>query len=279
MNRTILKTMTLAGLACLSPIVGDAQEFIAGPPINCTITRPRPVVTTQMRPQQVTTFCDVTETQMTSRQIVEQVPITTCKTVTRDEGGYQMVWVPKPVSRQVAETTMMQQVKTVAVPVQVTRKVPSVSTQFVPVQTVQYMNETVPLQMTTMAMSAPCSTCGNSTAFAPSPIMAPQLGYAPAPYSSAPSSTAMIPSMPAISVPSYSPSLTPVARPQASAGEWQNVPARSASASASSAYETVPAREVPRPRDESIVTPRKTSKFSGVPSAAAVWQAQGANSR
>ena len=277
MNRALDRGMTLAGLACLIPTVGNAQEYIAGAPFNCTITRPRPVVTTQMQAQQVTTFCDVTETKMTQHRIVENVPITTCKTVTADEGGYQMVWVPKPVTRQVAQTTIQQQVKTVSVPVQVTRRVPQVSTQFVPVQSVQYVNETVPFQMT--AMASTCETCGNRRAFR-STMMDPQIGYLPAPYAFAPTATAMIPSMPAITVPTYNSALAPIPNPQADAGHWQTIPARSASnTSGSNAYETVPAREVPKPKDEQIVQPRKTSKFNGVPSAASVWRAQSSNSR
>ena len=269
MNQLLLKSVTLTGLACLIPAVGNAQEYIAGAPFNCTITRPRPVVTTQMHAQQVTTFCDVTETRMTQQRVVENVPITTCKTVTADEGGYQMVWVPKPVTRQVAQTTMQQHVKTVSVPVQVVRRVPQVSTQMVPVQSVQYVNETVPLQMT--AMASTCETCGNRRAFR-SNVIEPQIGYMPAPYASAPSSMAM---MPAITVPAYQPALAPIPSQQADANQWQTVAPRSAS----NAYETVTPREVPRPRDEQITPRRQTSKFSGVPSAAAVWQAQGANSR
>lgn len=292
MNRTLFRGMTLAGLAGLMQAIGESQEYVAGPPMNCTITRPRPVVSTQLHTQQVTTFCDVTETQMTQRQVVENVPITSCKNVTADEGGYQMVWVPKPVTRQVAQTTIQQQVKTVAVPVQVTRRVPQISTQVVPVRTVQYVNETVPLQMT--AMASTCDTCGNNRRayrssamapqlgyYAPQPsylssqpvFMAPQTGYMPAPYSTAPSSTAMIPSMPAIRVPQYKPALIPM--PQANAGISQSMPSRSASNS----YETVPARGVPMPKEEAVVPTRKTSKFNGVPSAASVWQAQGAISR
>lgn len=272
MNRALINGMALAGLACLIPSVGNAQEYIAGAPFNCTITRPRPVVTTQMHAQQVTTYCDVAETRMTQQRVVENVPVTTCKTVTADEGGYQMVWVPKPVSRQVAETTIQQQVKTVSVPVQVMRRVPQVSTQMVPVQSVQYVNETVPLQMT--AMASACPTCGNQSAFQ-STVVNPQLGYMPQPYAPAPASMAAIPSMPAITVPAYRPAIAPIPNQQADASQWQTIPARSAS----NAYETVPAREVPKPRDEQTVAPRKTSKFGGVPSAAAVWQAQGANSR
>ena len=117
MNQTLFSGMALACLASILPMPVEAQDCDA-PLANCVITRPRPVFTTQLRPQQVTTFCDVTETQMTHQQVVENVPITTCKDVTVDEGGYQMVWVSKPVTRQVAQTTVQQQVKTVAVPVQ-----------------------------------------------------------------------------------------------------------------------------------------------------------------
>lgn len=295
MNHILFRGMTLAGLTCLFPAIGQTQEYVAGPPINCTITRPRPVVSTQFHTQQVTTFCDVAETQMTQRQVVENVPITTCKNVTADEGGYQMVWVPKPVTRQVSQTTIQQQVKTVSVPVQVVRRVPQVSTQVVPVQTVQYVNETVPLQMT--AMASTCDTCGNGSrsAFrsslmapqmgymAPQPnfmagqpiFTGPQMGYVPPQYPMAPSSTAMVPSMPAITVPPYRPAMGPTPLSQANNGLPQSAPSRSASNS----YETVPARGVPAPKDEAIVPARKTSKFSGVPSAASVWQAQGGMSR
>lgn len=293
MNRNLLRGMTLAGLTCLFPAIGQTQEWVAGPPVNCTITRPRPVVSTQFQTQQVTTYCDVAETQMTQRQVVENVPVTTCQNVTRDEGGYQMVWVPKPVTRQVAQTTMQQQVKTVSVPVQVVRRVPQVSTQVVPVQTVQYVNETVPVQAT--AMASTCDTCGSNRrafrsgvmapqfGFAPQPaymaaspiFAAPQMGYVPPQYPSAPSTTAMIPSMPAITVPSYKPAMGPTPLSPSTNGLSQSAPSRSAA----NTYETVPARGVPAPRDEAVVPARKTSKFTGVPSAASVWQAQGGISR
>lgn len=275
MSLAFYRGMMLAGVTVLAPSFVGAQEYIAGAPFNCTITRPRPVVTTQMQPQQVTTFCDVTETRMTQKQIVQNVPVTTCKNVTTDEGGYQMVWVPKPVTRQVAETRIHQQVQTVSVPVQVSRRVPQVSTQMVPVQSVQYVNETVPLQMT--AMASACPTCGGGGMIG-STILAPQFAATPMPYPYAPSTSATIPSMPAITVPSNRSASAPTPRPQPESEQWQTVPARSASATPT-AYDSSPSREVPKPKDESVIPQRKTSRFSGVPSAAAVWQAQGANSR
>ena len=102
MNRTLLSCVTLAGLASMFPTDAVAQYCQSPSPINCTLSQTRPVVTTQLRPQQVTTFCDVTETQVQHKQVVENVPVTTCKNVTVDEGGYQMVWVPKPVTRQIS---------------------------------------------------------------------------------------------------------------------------------------------------------------------------------
>ena len=175
MNQTLFRGLTLACLTALLPAIANAQICDSSGAINCTLTRPRPVVSTHLQARQVTTYCDVNETQMRSQQVVENVPVTTCKNVTVDEGGYQMVWVSKPVTKQVAQTVMQQRVKTVAVPVQVTRRVPQVSTQMVPVQTVQYVNETVPLQMT--AVATDCSTCGGR--FAAAPVFAPQFTAAP----------------------------------------------------------------------------------------------------
>ena len=286
MNRTLLNCMALAGLVSIMPANVDAQcrkcasqqamlppvVPMAAAPANCTISQTRPVVTTQLRPQSVTTFRDVTETQMQQKQVVENVPVTTTKNVTVDEGGFQMVWVPKPVTKQVAETTLQQQVKTVSVPVQVTRRVPQMATQMVPVQSVQYVTEHVPVQAMAIARPA-CSTCGNSQAFG-MPLFAPQIGYAPA-YQAVPYATAVIPQTPvstipaqqtaSISVPAYQPT-APV--------QQETVPARSTP----EPYETVPPRGgVPIPKDEAASTPapaRKTSMFNGVPSAAAVWQSR-----
>lgn len=272
MNHPLFNGAVWACVFSALPVVVAAQD-ICGPAMNCVITRPRPVVTTQYCPQPVTTFCDVTETQMTSRQVVENVPITTCKNVTVDEGGYQMVWVPKPVTKQVAQTVMQQQVKTVAVPVQVTRRVPQVSTQMVPVQSVRYVNETVPLQMT--AMASTCSTCGGGGG--PSfgmPMLTPQSVFTPSQFQPAPlavpamPSMQAIPTMPAIDVPSYpSPTMNQSIRP--------TLPSRPAPMM----EETVRARGVPAPQDESIPLPQKTSKFVGVPSAASVWKRQNSYAR
>ena len=286
MNRTLLNCLALAGLASMIPGNVDAQcrkcaqKAIVAPvvpmavaPANCTISQTRPVVTTQLRPQAVTTFRDVTETQLQQKQVVENVPVTTTKNVTVDEGGYQMVWVPKPVTRQVAETTVQQQVKTVSIPVQVTRRVPQMATQMVPVQSVQYVTEHVPVQSMAIARPA-CTTCGNGLAFG-TPLFAAQLGYAPT-YQAVPYATAVIPQIPAspsqqtasITAPAYQPTPT----------QQETVPARSTP----EPYETVPARgAVPMPKDEatSPAPARKTSMFNGVPSAAAVWQSRNSVTR
>jgi hypothetical protein len=286
MNRTLLNCLTLAGLATMLPTVANAQcrtcaqPMAFAPPVNCTFSQTRPVVTTQLRPQQVTTYRDVTETRVQRQQVVENVPVTTCKNVTVDEGGYQMVWVPRPVTKQFAETTVRQQVKTVDVPVQVVRRVPQVTTQMVPVQSVQYVTQQVPVQA--MAMAQPfCDTCSNGQAFG-MPLLAPQLGYLPPVYQPAPYATATFPQPP---VANY-------AAPQTAAMQAQvflpsnksQTPAPDASrptSPAADAYETVPAREVPMPKDEAAtpVPVRKTSMFSGVPSAAAVWQSRNSSIR
>jgi hypothetical protein len=264
MNRKILSGLILTGLTSLLPNLAEAQMFSPVPQANCVITRPRAVLSTQYQTQQVTTYRDVAETSYCQKQVVENIPITTCKNVTTDEGGYQMVWVPKPVTRQVAQTVMQPQVKTVSVPVQTVRRIPQISTQVVPVQSVRYVEETVPVQMT--AFAGGCSTCGQSMA---SPILTPQIGFAPSAFDVAPYSTAaapMIPSMPPIAIPSSQTALGPTP-----AYASETVPARSAP----EPYETVPARGVPTPREESVNPVRKTSMFQSVPSAARVWQSQG----
>ena len=263
MNHTLFRGMALACLASVIPAAVEAQDFSSSGPINCVITRPRPVYTTHLCPQKVTTFCDVTETQVCHRQVVENVPITTCKDVTVDEGGYQMVWVSKPVTRQVAQTVVQQQVKTVAVPYQVRRRIPQTSTQMVPVQSVQYVNETVPIQMTPFAGS--CSTCGGNQSMG-LPLLAPQYGASTQPYrpmpNPAPYSSQTIPTMPAIDLPFYPNSGNSMPRTE----DGIRVPG--------SVEETVRARGVPAPQEDEIPLPKKTSKFSGAPSAASVWKRQ-----
>ena len=238
------------------------------PPINCTLSQTSPVVTTQLRPQQVTTFRDVVETKVQRQQVVENVPVTTCKNVTVDEGGYQMVWVPKPVTRQMAETTVRQQVKTVDVPVQVVRRVPQQTTQLVPVQSVQYVTQQVPLH--TMAYARPaCDTCNSGQAFG-IPLMAPQLGYVPPAYQPAPIASAIVSQYPLLNpaAPQTASAQAPVYQPKTATLS----PTPAPSPAATDAYETVPAREVPIPKDETPAPVRKTSLFNGVPSAASVWQ-------
>ena len=313
MNRILSSCVTLASLACLNLPAADAQLFrrpgfhhahhahhagccdvcdmpeaqcSCSQPVPVVTTRTRPVVTTQLRAQQVTTYRDVTETQMRHQQVLENVPVTSYKNVTVDEGGYQMVWVSKPVNKQVAQTTVQQQMKTVAVPFQVTRRVPQLTTQMVPVQTVQHVTEQVVMPSMAMSIPAPmtfsmaatpgCDSCGNTHAFG-MPMFAPQLGYLPptsqfAPYSSF--ATTQLPPV-AINSPQTAFGPTPLSQPQPELPQWQTVPARTAP----DVYETVPARAVPRPTDETAPAPRKTSMFSGVPSAAAVWQLRSTSTR
>ena len=134
MRQFVWAWMLLGGAVAVIPGPVDAQIFrrpLRGccetcemPHSNCTCTQTRPVVQTQLRAQQVTTFRDVTETHVRNETVVQNVPVTTFKQVTVDEGAYQMVWVPKPVTKQVAQTVIQQQAQTRAVPYQVTRRVP-----------------------------------------------------------------------------------------------------------------------------------------------------------
>ena len=283
MNRTVLKCLALAGLAINVTTAANAQcrscrqpmtfappvaPMVFAPPMNCTVAQTRPVVTTQLRPQQVTTFRDVVETKVQRQQIVENVPVTTCKNVTVDEGGYQMVWVPKPVTKQVAETSVRQQVKTVEVPVQVTRRVPQQTTQLVPVQSVQYVTQQVPVQAMALARPA-CDTCASGQAFG-MPLLAPQFGQVAPVYQPAPFATATIPQFPATNA--LAPQTASVQAPIYQPTSTLLSPTPAPAAPATDAYETVPAREVPLPKDETPAPARKTSMFQGVPSAAAVWQ-------
>jgi hypothetical protein len=276
MKHTLFNCLALAGLASVLPTDANAQcrkcatPMQFAPPINCTISQTRPVVTTQVRQQQVTTYRDVVETKIQRQQVVENVPVTTCKNVTVDEGGYQMVWVPRPVNKQVAETTIRQQVKTVDVPVQVVSRVPQQMTQLVPVHSIQYVTQHVPVQ--SMALAQPsCNTCNSGQAYG-FPLLAPQLGYMPPPvYQQPPFATAIAPQFTTLNAaaPQTASVQTPVYQPSTAA--LKPIPSAPTPA-ATDDYETVPAREVPLPKYETPAPVRKTSMFNGVPSAAAVWQ-------
>lgn len=296
MTRVLWGCFLCAGIGGLIPETSQAQLFrrpfhkccetCEMPHAQCSCTQTQPVVQTQLRAQQVTTFRDVTETHVRNETVVENVPSTTYRNVTVDEGNYQMVWVPKPVTKQVAQTVVQQQVKTRAVPYQVTRRVPQISTQLVPVQTVQHITETVPfsMPMTAMAMPAPiampiaaasCNSCGHSSMAMGLPYLSSQIGYAPSFVPAAPM-TASIPTMPAITVPLPQTALapTPIA-PESSVEQWQTIPARGSSESRSRSYESPSSRAVPAPMDEaSHSPPRRTSMFVPAPSAATVWNSR-----
>lgn len=315
MQRSFWGCLLCAGFAATAPQVSQAQFFTRPfhnccetcemPQAQCSCsqthvqtqvqtriqTRTRPVVQTQLRPQQVTTFRDVTETRVRNETVVENVPSTTYRNVTVDEGGYQMVWVPKPVTKQVAQTVVQQQAKTIAVPYQITHRVPQVSTQMVPVQTVQHITEhvQVPVAMPMVArtISAPmifstaaassCNVCDHGPTAMNMPMLSQQFGYAPqvsyAPfYGYGAPLTASIPTMPAITVPvpqtAQGPTPLSAERPTE---QWQTVPARGASSNRSQDYDSPSSRSVPTPADDVNPLPRRTSMFSPAPSAAVVW--------
>ena len=286
MRQFLWAWMLLSGAVAVLPGPAEAQLFrrrgccekCEQPPAACTCTQTRPVVQTQLRAQQVTTFRDVVETHMRNETVVQNVPVTTYKQVTVDEGGYQMVWVPKPMTKQVAQTVIQQQAQSRAVPYQVTRRIPQVSTQLIPVQTVQHITETVPMtawappQVTFQAAASSCNTCDSplSTAFAPqyfpppmTTAIAPQPQYSPA----APA----IATLPAISVP-----LPQSARaPESQSDQWQVIPFRSnaPTASPNQSYDS-PSRSVPMPMEEARNHSPRSGKFVPAPTAATVWNSR-----
>ena len=290
MTRVLWGCLLCAGIGGLIPETSQAQLFrrpfheccetCEMSHARCSCAQTRPVVQTQLRAQQVTTYRDVTETHIRNESVVENVPSTTYRNVTIDEGNYQMVWVPKPVTKQVAQTVVQQQVKTRAVPYQVTRRVPQISTQFVPVQTVQHITEAVPFSMampapiTMPTMAASCNSCGHQSTAVGLPYISNQIGYAPSFVQAAPM-TASIPTMPAITVPLPQAALAPtpiVTEP--SAEQWQTIPARGSSENRSRSYESPSSRSVPTPMDEASHSPRRTSLFVPAPSAATVWNSR-----
>ena len=290
MTRVLWGCLLCAGIGGLIPETSQAQLFrrpfheccetCEMSHARCSCAQTRPVVQTQLRAQQVTTYRDVTEMHIRNESVVENVPSTTYRNVTIDEGNYQMVWVPKPVTKQVAQTVVQQQVKTRAVPYQVTRRVPQISTQFVPVQTVQHITEAVPFSMAMSApitmptMAASCNSCGHQSTAVGLPYISNQIGYAPSFVQAAPM-TASIPTMPAITVPLPQTALAPtpiVAEP--SVEQWQTIPARGSSENRSRSYESPSSRSVPTPMDEASHSPRRTSLFVPAPSAATVWNSR-----
>jgi hypothetical protein len=295
--------MLFSGFVMAMPTTTQAQMFrrpFSGccetcqmPHANCQCSITQPVVQTQLRPQQVTTYRDVTETHVRNETVVQNVPVTSYRTVTVDEDGYQMVWVPKPVTKQVAQTVIQQQTQTRAVPYQVTRRVPQVMTQLVPVQTVQHVSETIPLPPQTVVFSAPtpmmapmasrpCKSCGRKqAAYAPTPMPAPQIGYtyAQAPLVSNPNLVPAVPfsapaaplmTMPPIAVPVPQSVQVPIPADSAD-DQWQTIRPRSSAAASAPANGPALSRAVPMPSDEARATPSRPSRFVPAPTAARVW--------
>ncbi|MBS0201914.1 MAG: hypothetical protein JSS49_03380 [Planctomycetes bacterium] len=287
MRQYLWAWMLLCGAVAVMPGPANAQHFRRGhrccdtcqlPQASCTCSQTRPVVQTQLRAQQVTTFRDVTETHVRNETVVQNVPVTTYKQVTVDEGGYQMVWVPKPVTKQVAQTVIQQQAQTRAVPYQVTRRIPQVSTQLVPVQTVQHVTETVPMVTTwapppvTFRATSGCNTCDAplGTAFATPVYPLPQYGAAMAPPMQFAPSTASIQTLPPISVPLPQTALAPTPTPTTE--QWQTIPSRTNPSTSS--YESPGVRSVPVPMDEASNFGTRTGKFVPAPTAATVWSSR-----
>lgn len=287
MRQFLWAWMLLSGAIAVMPGPANAQMFrrhkccatCQTPQATCNCSQTRPVVQTQLRAQQVTTFRDVTETHVRNETVVQNVPVTSYKQVTVDEGGYQMVWVPKPVTKQVAQTVIQQQAQTRQVPYQVTRRVPEISTQLVPVQTVQHITETVPMATTwapppvTFRAASGCNTCdsGIGTAFAAPVYPLPQYGAAMAPPLQFAPSTASIQTMPPIAVPLPQTALAPTPTPasDASSEQWQTIPSRGNPSTTS--YDSPGSRSVPVPMDEARNFGARTGKFVPAPTAATVW--------
>jgi hypothetical protein len=246
--------------------------LIQSAPIMVPQTTMRPVYETQYRPQQVVTNRTGVETQYRSEAYAETVPVQTMKQITVDEGNWQQVWVPKPVTKQIAETTYQQRMACRTVPQQVSRIVPEVSTTMVPYQTVRYVAQqtcvpacsTVGLTSSLSAYPFPTTT----TAFnvQPTGLTSPYAYQTPAAFS-----TAAVPSPAYDSAPSYNP--VPDAR-------FLDVPNSPGTNGSSSDFDTTPAQAIPRRAQPTSyadeIAPRVSSasgRFTGVPSAAAVWRA------
>lgn len=200
-----------------------AQVFPGGchncqrPVATCNCTAQRPVVETQMVPQQVTSYRNEVVTQYRQEAYTQAVPVTTYRDVVVDEGGYQTVYVPKMVTKRVPQTVYQQQTAYRSVPYQVTRQVPQVSTQMVPQQIVRYQpysyqtTQAAPIvsapvysqaptcaapmacaaPMSYAPVASPCLPCGGVAYSAPTCVGTPVIGQA---YHSAP----VIASVPAV---------------------------------------------------------------------------------
>ncbi len=282
MSRVLFASTVLAVASLGMPAVAFAQLFpglfdsccqtCSQQPADCHCAQTRPVVQTQYRAEQVTTYRDVPTTSYRQENYVEQVPVTTMKNVTVDEGGYQMVWVPKPVTKQVAQTTMIQQVKSRSVPVTVMTRVPQVSTRMVPFQTVQHVTEMIPAA----PIRTGCSTC--DTGF----LNAPQAAWAPPMFSYATpqidQQQVMVPHVhPAPAATAEDLRFVPTTR-SAARDDWAPVKPRGQRTSyddqSDDGQRSVPMPEAPSSQEGPVHTPRTSSLFRPAPSAAAVWTAK-----
>lgn len=259
-------------------ITQPAAPIIESAPVMVPQTTMQPVYETKYRPQQVVTNRTVVETQYRTEAYTETVPVQTMKQITVDEGNWQQVWVPKPVCKQIAETTYQQRTACRTVPQQVCKVVPEVSTTMVPYQSVRY----VARQTCVPACVTPaCSTTGLTSSLSSYPFPAATTAFniqptgmtSPYAYQTpSPFSTAAIPSAAAYdTAPTHNP--VPDAR-------FLDVPNSPATNSSSSDFDTTPAQAIPRKSQPTSyaddIAPRVSSasgRFTGVPSAAAVWRA------
>ena len=175
----------LAVLSGLVPVGLMSTQLSAGifssgcrscqrPVSTCNCTAQRPVVETQMIPQQVTTYRNEVVTQYRQEAVTQNVPVTTYRDMVVDEGSYQTVYVPKQVTKRIPQIGYQQQVAYRSVPYQVIRQVPQVVTQMVPQQVTRYQPYSYQTIQAAPFVASACDPCGG-TAFAP-----------PAMYSTAP---------------------------------------------------------------------------------------------
>jgi hypothetical protein len=244
----------ITGMAGVAPFALQAQSFFDPcgrchlPLVQCHCLRTRPVVETQLREEQVTTYRDVLETRYREECVVEHTPVTTY------EDRVETVWVPQQVTKKVARTVMVPQARSRTVPYQVMQRIPQTTTRLVPYQTVHHVTEAVPMFATVPA--APVITQSH---IAPAPIVTQSPAYVPTIQRSA------------TNAPHKAPPLAP--RESKASGEWQVIPPRTSSLDRFGGYEANYENPVPTPIDNEPAV-RKASWRGHVPGAASAWNYQ-----
>lgn len=241
-------------------------------PVMVPQTTMEPVYETKYRPQQVVTNRTVVETQYRTESFAETVPVQTVRNVTVDEGHWQQVWVAKPVVKQVAQTSYQQRMNCRTVPQQVTRVVPQVSTTMVPYQSVRY----VARQQCVPSFGSTMNTVPSLSAY---PFPATNTAYSPMPTETSPYAYQPTPAYTTAAAPSPLYDTAPSSQPVPDA-RYLEVPQSSNYGSSRSDLDYAPPQAVPRRGTPTSyaddIAPRVSSasgRFTGVPSAAAVWRA------